>query len=79
MLNALKVHPDGEHIVYPLGTTVIVKNLATNQQAFLTGHNDAVTCIELSKCGRYIASGQKVDLGLRVSRRRAGRPGSWLR
>ncbi len=66
--NGLKWHPDGSHIVYPLGSTVVVKNLTDGTQTFLTGHTDLVTCVALSKCGRYIASGQKTNMGFRVRR-----------
>ena len=66
VVNGLKWHPGGEYIVFPLGTTVVVKNTRTNAQAFLQGHTDKVTCVALSECGRYIASGQRAQPGVKV-------------
>lgn len=66
--NGLKWHPDGNHIVYPLGSTVVIKNLSDGKQSFLTGHTDLVTTVALSKCGKYIASGQKTNMGFKVCR-----------
>jgi len=45
-------------MIYPLGNTIIVKNLNTSQQQFLSGHTNTVSCMAVSKSGRYIASGQ---------------------
>jgi WD40 repeat protein len=59
--NGLKWHADGAHIVFPLGTTIVIRNISDNSQVFLQGHTDKVTCVALSKCGRYIASGQKAE------------------
>jgi len=73
--NGYSAHPDGTHVVYPLGSTVVIKNMKTNAQAFLQGHTDRVSCVTVSKDGRYIASGQvtamgfKVRTGVRVLRR----------
>jgi hypothetical protein len=52
--------------VYPLGSTVVVKSIVDGSQTFLTGHSDAVTTVALSKCGRFIASGQKSGMGQKV-------------
>lgn len=56
----LQVHPDREHLIYPLGSTVVVEKIAGKKsQTFLSGHSDAVTAIAISKTGRYVASGQQ--------------------
>lgn len=92
--NGLIVHPDGDTVIYPLGSTVVLRSKkdAGNQQ-FLRGHShevrDAVSglsinaiqpspeafpclsspggmqvsCIALSRTGRYLASGQKTFMG----------------
>ena len=52
-------HPDGVHIMYPLGKTIILKNTVTNRQTFLQGHTNKVSCISLSRDGSWIASGQQ--------------------
>jgi len=64
--NGLIYHPDGEHVVFPLGSTVVIKNITDNSQVFLRGHNDKVSCCALSKCGRYLASGQKTHIGFKA-------------
>jgi WD40 repeat protein len=64
--NGLKWHPDGDFIVFPLGSTVVLKNTRTQQQVFLHGHTDKVTCVAMSHCGRYLASGQRTEPGTKV-------------
>ena len=59
-------HPNGTHIVYPLGSTVVIKSLTDGSQSFLTGHTDPITSVALSSCGRYIASGQRTVYGKKV-------------
>jgi len=60
----LRVHPDRETLLYPLGTNVIVESIHDRtQQTFLQGHSGNVTCIAVSKSGRYIASGQETSGG----------------
>ena len=66
ILNGLQWHPDGVHVLYPLGSSVVVKNLKSGNQTFLTGHTDVVTCVALSKDGKTVASGQRVDMGVKV-------------
>nr|CAB3267684.1 WD repeat-containing protein 16-like [Phallusia mammillata] len=63
----LIIHPDKEHMVYPLGNTVIVRNLNTNKQDFLTGHTNTVSCLVVSKSGKYIASGQVTHMGFKAA------------
>jgi len=59
----LILHPDDEHILYPLGTTIVVKNLLNNTQTFLRGgHNGEVSCIAISASGKYLASGQESQI-----------------
>lgn len=51
-------HPDGQHIIYPLGCTVIVEDIQKNKQSFLSGHSDSVSCLACSASGNFLASGQ---------------------
>ncbi|NXP07414.1 CFA52 protein, partial [Thinocorus orbignyianus] len=51
-------HPDNEHILYPLGSTVVIQELDSKKQTFLRGHTDNVSCLVVSKDGAYVASGQ---------------------
>ncbi|XP_065132931.1 cilia- and flagella-associated protein 52 [Paramisgurnus dabryanus] len=66
VFSGLKVHPDREHLIYPLGSTVIIKSLKSGKQAFLHGHTNNVSCIAVSKSGRYIASGQITFRGFKA-------------
>ncbi|KAM9315277.1 cilia- and flagella-associated protein 52 [Pholidichthys leucotaenia] len=56
--SGLKVHPDKHHLIYPLGSTIIVKPIQDGKLKFLHGHTNNVSCISVSKSGAYIASGQ---------------------
>lgn len=56
---SVHVHPSGDYIVYALGGNVVVASLRdAHHQHFLRGHDDHVSCVSLSKSGRYIVSGQ---------------------
>jgi WD40 repeat protein len=62
--HALILHPDDTHIIYPLGSTIVIKNVEdTQKQIFLQGHNDRVTCIAISRDGHKLASGQITHMG----------------
>lgn len=60
------VHPDREHIVYHLGYVVIVENINTQEQTLLSGHHNDVSCLTVSKSGRYLASGQIIYMGFKA-------------
>ncbi|XP_029413361.1 cilia- and flagella-associated protein 52 isoform X2 [Nannospalax galili] len=62
----LKCHPDQEHLVYPLGCTVLIQAINTNKQNFLHGHGNNVSCLTISKNGNYIASGQVTFMGFKA-------------
>ncbi len=64
--SGLHWHANGTHIVYPLGTTVVIKSLVDGSQSFLAGHSDTITAVALSACGRFVASGQKSNFGKKV-------------
>ncbi|KAK2522654.1 hypothetical protein Q9966_012334 [Columba livia] len=46
-------HPDREHILYPLGCTVVIQHLDTKKQSFLHGHTDNVSCVAVSRDGIF--------------------------
>jgi len=59
----LILHPDQEHILFPLGCTIVLRNLLQKTQAFLQGHDNQVSCITVSRSGRLLASGQRTFMG----------------
>jgi hypothetical protein len=52
-------------MVYAIGCNIVIENLQTRQQEFLIGHNNNVSCIVISKSGRYIATGQVTYMGFK--------------
>ena len=61
----LVLHPNGKTMAYPLGATVVVKELGdTYSQSFLQGHSDEVSCLAISRDGAFLASGQITNMGL---------------
>ncbi|XP_071672676.1 cilia- and flagella-associated protein 52-like isoform X2 [Patagioenas fasciata] len=59
-------HPDKEHILYPLGCTVVIQHLDTQKQSFLHGHTNNVSCVAVSRDGTYVASGQVTCIGFKA-------------
>lgn len=64
--SGLRVHPDREYIIYPLGCTIILQRIADGQQEFLHEHRNNISCISVSKSGSYVASGQVSFMGTKV-------------
>ncbi|NXO05333.1 CFA52 protein, partial [Rhinopomastus cyanomelas] len=60
-------HPDMEHVLYPLGCTVIIQELDSKKQTFLHGHTNNVSCVAVSRNGKYIASGQVTFMGFKAN------------
>lgn len=60
-------HPDGKYIVYPVGSTVVIKDpKSPKSQTFLNGHSNIITSLAISPSGKYIASGQQTHMGYQV-------------
>eukprot|EP00592_Proboscia_alata_P004694 CAMPEP_0194378686 /NCGR_PEP_ID=MMETSP0174-20130528/36876_1 /TAXON_ID=216777 /ORGANISM="Proboscia alata, Strain PI-D3" /LENGTH=650 /DNA_ID=CAMNT_0039160903 /DNA_START=29 /DNA_END=1981 /DNA_ORIENTATION=- len=56
----LQYTPCGNFIVYPLGSVVVLRSVTSGNISFLDAlNNDKVSCVALSKDGRYLASGQE--------------------
>lgn len=66
MRNGLQLHPDGEHLVYPMGNKVTVKHIKTGEQFFFVGHKNFVSTLCISSSGDLIASGQVNHHGFKV-------------
>ncbi len=67
----LLVHPDSNHLIYPLGNTVVIEDLMStrqdrSRQEFLSGHTNNVSCLAVSKSGRFVASGQVTHMGFKA-------------
>jgi WD40 repeat protein len=63
VVQGLILHPDNEHLIFPLGCTIIVRNLIQRTQTFLQGHDNQVSCVSASASGDLLASGQKTFMG----------------
>ncbi len=55
--SGLLLHPDNEHLIFSLGSTIVVRHVLSRSQDFLRGHDNDITVIKVSHSGRYIASG----------------------
>ena len=58
---------DREWLVYPLGSQVVVRQsggASSSNLTFLTGHNDDVSCVCVSRDGRTLVSGQNAVQGV---------------
>jgi WD40 repeat protein len=64
--DGLILHPDNEHLIHPLGSTIIVRHVLTREQTFLRGHDNKVSVIRVSPDGKYVASGQKTFMGFQA-------------
>lgn len=62
----LKIHPDNQHLLFPLGNKISILNIITNKQDFLCGHTNTVSSIAISKSGSLIGSGQVNHMGYRA-------------
>ncbi|KAK2579213.1 hypothetical protein KPH14_008184 [Odynerus spinipes] len=64
--NALRLHPDQQHLIYPMGNKVTIKDVPTGEQSFLTGHTNLISAVCVSPCGNFVASGQINHLGFKA-------------
>lgn len=64
-LNGLILHPDGIHLVYPLGTNITAYNWSKKTQQFFEGHTNVISAVTVSKSGKYVGSGQVNYMGFR--------------
>lgn len=66
-IRGLKVHPDGEHIVYPMGNKVCIQEWKTKKMYFLSGHSNSVSTVAVSPKGTYVGSGQINHIGFKAA------------
>ena len=62
----LILHPDNEHLLFPLGSTVVVRHILSRTQTFLRGHDNQISYLAVSPTGKFVASGQKTFMGFQV-------------
>lgn len=65
-MNGLKLHPDGKHIVYVLGSSLIVRNLEEKTVRFFSSSEKAISTFSISRSGRFIAAGQQSQMGFKA-------------
>eukprot|EP01083_Nonionella_stella_P226586 804550_1 len=60
--HSLQLHPNGKEFIAVSGACIVVSDLTDpHKQLFLRGHDDFITCVDISKSGKMIASGQIGD------------------
>ena len=65
VVDGLILHPNNEHLLFPLGTTIVVRHIIERTQQFLRGQ-DNISVIAVSESGKYIASGQQTNMGFQA-------------
>uniref|UniRef100_A0A8B9J214 Uncharacterized protein n=1 Tax=Amazona collaria TaxID=241587 RepID=A0A8B9J214_9PSIT len=71
-------HPNKQHMLYPLGCTVVIQDLDSKKQVFLRGHTNNVSCIAVSRDGVYVASGEVAFMSFKTSSYGISRGRSYL-
>uniref|UniRef100_H3CIU6 Cilia- and flagella-associated protein 52 n=1 Tax=Tetraodon nigroviridis TaxID=99883 RepID=H3CIU6_TETNG len=65
--SGLRLHPDRERLLYPLGSALILRTIKDGQQELLQGHTNDVSCLSVSRSGSYVASGQVDCVGFKAA------------
>lgn len=63
VVDGLILHPDNEHLLFPLGTTIVVRHIISRTQQFLRGHENSISAIVVSPSGKYLASCDTTHMG----------------
>ncbi|KAF5303922.1 hypothetical protein FQA39_LY01707 [Lamprigera yunnana] len=66
IIGGIRVHPDGEHVLFPIGNKVTIQHWNSKKQYFLCGHTNVISAIDISRSGNYVASGQINHIGFRA-------------
>jgi len=66
LISGFHIHPDGINCIYALGSRILIQNLENESQTFLQGHTNTVSCLTVSKSGKFIASGQETHMGFKA-------------
>ncbi|CAG9771369.1 unnamed protein product [Ceutorhynchus assimilis] len=65
-INGLVVHPNGLHVLYPMGNKISIQEWDTKKQTFLVGHTNNISAVCISPSGKFVASGQINHIGFRA-------------
>ncbi|XP_034657831.1 cilia- and flagella-associated protein 52 [Drosophila subobscura] len=63
--NGVRQHPTTGDIIFALGNKIGIADHKKNSQEFIAGHTNTISCLDVSKSGKYIASGQINHMGFR--------------
>lgn len=63
--NGVRQHPITQAAIFPLGNKIAIADFKKNTQEFVAGHTNSISCLDVSKSGKHIASGQVNHMGFR--------------
>lgn len=63
--NGMRQHPITQAAIFPLGNKIAIADFKTNTQEFVAGHTNSISCLDVSKSGKLMASGQINHMGFK--------------
>ena len=60
--NCLVIHPKEMHMIYAVGSLLVVKSVMDEKDRYLVGHGSTITYINSSKSGNLLCSGETQDV-----------------
>ena len=61
---AVLLHPDNQHLCFAIGSSLAVRNVLAKSLHLLRGHEHCISCIAVSSCGKFIATGESSPQGV---------------
>lgn len=61
--HCMVIHPSEMHMIYAVGSVLVVKSVESEADRYLRGHSALVTFVTVSKSGSLMASGEQFNLG----------------
>ncbi|OAF71033.1 WD repeat-containing protein 16 [Intoshia linei] len=65
IIDGLLIHPNNKYFIYSVGCSVIIESIVEREQTFISKHKNNISCISVSKCGRFIGSGDQTHRGFK--------------
>ena len=59
--NCMVIHPAELHMIYAVGSLLVVKSVDSDRDRYLVGHSSSITYITVSKNGNLIGSAETQD------------------